>query len=145
MMKTTTSLAVPLAVGLALTAAAVAPASAATAPRTHQRSAAPAEIVLGNQDHNRTVAVRSGDVIQVELKGSRSAGGVWAWDYPVSSDFQVLRHTGRGKDGNGNASGTFLAQDNGTAEINSTQQCYPAPDWFCPAVILPWKVTVVVR
>ncbi|MFE0041598.1 hypothetical protein [Streptomyces albireticuli] len=144
-MKTTASLVVPLAVGLALTAAAVAPASAAGAPRTHQRSAVAAEVVLGNEDKNRTVVVRSGDVIQVELKGSRSAGGVWAWDYPTSSDFQVLRHIGRGMDGNGNASGTFRAQDRGTAEINSTQECYPAPDWFCPAVIIPWKVTVVVQ
>ncbi|MBB5117066.1 hypothetical protein AF335_24860 [Streptomyces eurocidicus] len=144
-MKTTTSLAVPLAVGLALTAAAVAPASAATAPRTYQGSAAPAEVVLGNKDNYRTVAVRSGDMIRVELKGSRSAGSVWAWDFPASSDFAVLRPAGVGQSGNGDAWGDFRALDKGTAEINSTEQCYPEAGWLCPAVIIPWKVTIVVQ
>lgn len=145
-MKTTTALAVPLAVGLALTAAAVgAPASAAGAPSAHQRSAVPAELVLGNKDHNRTVVVRSGDVIQVELKGSRSAGGLWAWDPPASSDPRVLRPGISGTSGNGDAWGTFSTPEKGTADLDSTELCYPAPGWYCPAVILPWKVTVVVQ
>jgi hypothetical protein len=130
-------LATSLAVGLALTTAAVsAPVAAASAP-------AERGTVLTNTDNGRTVTVHTGDVITVKLQGSGSPGGdVWAWSEPTAADGTILARTKASVTPDGDATAVFSAERNGSTEIDASKKCVPKPGHLCPYVIILWKATV---
>ncbi len=135
-------LAVPLAVGMALSAATAPGASAApSAPGPHPA----VDVTLRNADNGRTLNVRTDDGVRVELTGSRSEGATWAWSVPTTSGSQVFDRTTGGTSQDGNATATFRAVRPGTAEIEAYQRCIPEPGYLCPQVVIPWKVTFTVN
>lgn len=140
-MRTTRLMAVPFALALALTTVALTGPATAAAERVSG-----AEIVLKNADNNRAVTVDKGDTVRVELTGTRNSRVMWAWNRPMSDDEWVLTTGGSYTLPDGNAAGIFWANDPGTTTVHTYQVCVPvAPDTFCPQVVLPWKVTVVVK
>ncbi|WP_190113008.1 hypothetical protein [Streptomyces cinnamoneus] len=143
-MGTTRILTVPFALGLALTAVAVTGPASASAPAVP--APAPAgETVLTNKDHGRTVTVNSGDVVTVRLTGSRTPGATWVWSKPVTGDFWVLLPTGSSASPDGSVTADFRAGEAGTTTVGSSGRCVPDAGHVCAQVILPWKVTVVVK
>ncbi|MCA6091180.1 hypothetical protein LE181_03225 [Streptomyces sp. SCA3-4] len=146
-MRTTRFPTVPFVLGLALTAVAVAGPASASAPVSASAPATvPAgEVVLTNKDHGRTVTVNSGDVVTVRLAGIRVPGATWVWGNPVTGDFWVLLPTGSSASPDGGVTADFRAGEAGTTTVDTYSRCVPDGGRVCAQVIVPWKVTVVVK
>ncbi|MEU4212502.1 hypothetical protein AB0F13_21320 [Streptomyces sp. NPDC026206] len=139
MKKSATFSAVPFALGVTLAAVAFAGPASATARVTVD------EVVLTNKDNGRTVTVRSGDNVRVQLTGTRTPGAVWAWSTPVTGDPWVVFPTGSVNSPDGSVTTDFRAKDPGTTTIDSYKRCIPDLGHLCAQVIIPWKATVVVK
>ncbi len=142
-MSTTKIPVTALAVGLALSAAAIC-APACAAPRT-DRSVAAAHLTLTNADNGHSVTVRSGEVITVRLSGHRSAEATWQWSAPSSSESRILRRVAGGTSPSGNASAVFRPEADGNATISANERCVSAPGHICPHTVLHWTATVHVK
>ncbi|MFD9859353.1 hypothetical protein [Streptomyces alboflavus] len=142
-MKPTHRTAVPLAAGLFVLAAFAATATPATA-QVEARAAA-GKAVLTNLDHGRTVSVATGDTVEVKLIAYRDGHVTWKWTAPDTDTPDVLRKTAGSTLPNGDARADLHADGVGTATVNATRSCVPDPGYACPAVVLPWKVTVEVK
>lgn len=141
-MKSSTYLAVPLAAGLALAAFAV---TAVPATAQAEARAAARKAVLTNLDNGRTVTVATGDTVEVKLTAYREGHVTWKWTAPDTDTPAVLRKTAGSTLPNGDARADLSADAVGTATLNAGRSCVPDPGYACPAVILPWKVTVEVK
>ncbi|ARX85915.1 hypothetical protein SMD44_05384 [Streptomyces alboflavus] len=142
-MKPTHRTAVPLAAGLFVLAAFAATATPATA-QVEARAAA-GKAVLTNLDHGRTVSVATGDTVEVRLTAYRDGHVTWKWTAPDTDTPDVLRKTAGSTLPNGDARADLHADGVGTATVSATRSCVPDPGYACPAVVLPWKVTVEVK
>ncbi|MGK4579447.1 hypothetical protein [Kitasatospora sp. HPMI-4] len=143
-MNATKYLAVPLSLGLALTATAASAATTASAAArpSHRLSRA---VVLTNADDGRTVTVARHDVVTVRLTHIRDQGETWVWSVPKAGAPKVLRPHGGGTSPDGDASAEFQAISRGTSDITAYRRCVPDPGHVCPRVVIPWKATIVVN
>jgi hypothetical protein len=95
-------------------------------------------VVLNDRDGGQTITVARGTEITVTLSGQ---AGVWA-EPRTTDDAVVHRLTGH-RSADGSASGTFVAQRDGTADITSTMA--PHCSGICPLWLKVWAVHILVR
>ncbi|MEU1308705.1 hypothetical protein ABZ419_07395 [Streptomyces cinnamoneus] len=136
-MRTVSHLTIACVMGLvsATTAPAV---SAATGPDART-------VVLTTEDDDRTLTVRSGDVLDVRLAGRRDAGLTFSWHVPSASDSMVLGKASGSTSPAGGAGRRFSANARGVATIGSQRTCQADAGFQCPEVTLSWKVVITVR
>ncbi|KXN71777.1 hypothetical protein CONCODRAFT_5487 [Conidiobolus coronatus NRRL 28638] len=104
-----------------------------------------ADIELTNADNMKTINANLGEKININLTASNSVGGSqYQWSAPVSSN-NILGKKSSATLQNGDASGTFTANEAGTAELSSGKSCKPMPNQICSHAILSWKVTIDVK
>jgi hypothetical protein len=95
-------------------------------------------IVLTDRNGGQTLTVARGTSITVTLSGR---DGVWS--EPQSSNGTVLHRVAARRDRDGGASGIFVAERDGTADITSTVS--PHCSGICPDLLRLWVVHIVVR
>ncbi|MEV5506886.1 hypothetical protein [Streptomyces orinoci] len=132
------ALAVPFALGMALTGVAL------SAPASFADTSA-ATVTLTETDNGTAVSVHTGDVIKVQLTGSRGNGLTWTWSTPTASSTDVLTQTDSASLADGSVTATFQANSNGTTVITSTKGCVPDPGHFCSHLMQQWNATVTVN
>ncbi|MFI9718574.1 hypothetical protein ACIHFE_02815 [Streptomyces sp. NPDC052396] len=132
------ALAVPFAVGMALTGVALA------APASYADTTAGA-ITLSDTDNGTAVSVHAGDTVTVQLTGSTGNGMTWTWSTPTASSSDVLTLTNSASLGGGSVTATFQANATGTTDITSVKGCVPDPGHFCSHLLQQWKATVTVN
>lgn len=142
-MRTSKSLAVGVVLMAAVAVLAPVSGSAFAAPSVHRPAVM--AITLSNEDNGRVLGAQAGDTFRVILKGSQGGGATWAWSVPKTDAAGVLNRTLGSVLPNGDALGEFEAGASGVSDISSLQRCIPDPGYLCPQVVIPWKVTVVVR
>ncbi|MFC5720511.1 hypothetical protein ACFP1Z_10095 [Streptomyces gamaensis] len=142
-MKTVRILTVPVAAGLALSAA-TAPAPAATAAPEH-RPAVSSTLLLTNADDNRTVNIDTNDVIRVHLDAIRGEHETWVWDVPAAASPEVLSQSSGSTSPTGDAEASFRAVGKGTTEITAHRRCVANPGYVCPQTVIPWKVASAIH
>ncbi|WHM40532.1 hypothetical protein [Streptomyces sp. BPTC-684] len=130
-----------LALGLAVTATMV----TGTVSAAPHPASARATIPLTNADNGRTVTVRAGDEVRVQLTGSREQGVMWVWSEPQASASAALRRTGGSTSPGGDATAVFQATGSGTSDITSLRRCVAQPGHVCSHAVLVWKATVKVQ
>ncbi|HEX3605350.1 MAG TPA: hypothetical protein VH134_05475 [Candidatus Dormibacteraeota bacterium] len=126
------------------------PHAAPTAPprfaaTTTPTPAPPARIVLTQKDSGRTITIRPGDSVEVDLAGPTDGS---RWTVPMSSDTTVLKSSSGSAKSNGSARAVFgTAGPKGSADIRATKApacAYTTP--HCPyAYRIDFQVTVVVQ
>ncbi|GGP46826.1 hypothetical protein [Streptomyces melanogenes] len=130
-----------LALGLAVTATVVSGTVSAAPHPTSVRAVVP----LTNADDGRTVTVRAGDEVRVQLTGSREQGVMWVWSEPQAGVPATLRRTGGSTSPGGDATAVFEATGSGTSDITSQRRCVAQPGQVCSHAVLLWKATIKVQ
>lgn len=95
-------------------------------------------VVVTDRDAGQTITVARGTEITVSLSGQ---AGVWA-EPKTTNDAVVHRLSGHRSPG-GSASGIFVAERDGTADITSTMA--PHCSGICPQWLKVWAVHILVK
>jgi len=121
-------------------AAPTAPARVVPAPTS---SPSAARIVLTEADSGRTITVRRGDVVEVDL--SAPSNGM-LWTEPQTTDQTVVRRTSGRTNPDGSASGVFGAAGDGRAQIEASRvpPCATATPRCLPPQRIDFVVTIIV-
>jgi predicted secreted protein len=102
-----------------------------------------ADITLTNADNAKTINASLGDKIIIKLTADNTANGPkYSWSAPTSSNTKILTKSSSAAAQNGDATGTFTVNEEGTAELNSGKSCKAASNQKCPQTVLSWKVTI---
>ena len=106
---------------------------------------APMRIVLTERDSGRTITVRRGDVVEVDLSPPQQQPG-WRWTEPQSTDQTVARRTSGAARNDGSAYAVFGAAGNGNARVYASRMpaCYFSTPRCYPPVAIDFQVTIVV-
>jgi hypothetical protein len=102
-----------------------------------------ADINLTNADNMKTINAKLGDKINIKLSADNKVeGSQFQWSAPVSSNNRILTHSSSITAQNGDATGIFTVNEDGTAELSSGRSCKPVKNKLCSFAILSWKVTI---